>query len=80
MSGPDLSLRLGRALGRHDVQPSERATVVDAAREADLWDDLPADIQALIEEIESRPGGVPPHIEKLESEAKDSGADGAATE
>lgn len=76
MSGPDLSLRLGRALGRHDVEPSERAAVVDAAAVAEFWEDLPPDIQALVEEIEQRPGGVPPHIAMLESETPEEGGAG----
>jgi hypothetical protein len=53
---PDLSHRLGRALGQHVVTPAERATVVGAAQDAEVWTDLPPAVQALVEGIEGRPG------------------------
>jgi hypothetical protein len=52
--GPDLSRRLGRALGTHVVSLLERDTVTSV--DADGWDDLPADVQTLVTEIEARPG------------------------
>jgi hypothetical protein len=56
---PELSQRLGQALGRHPVQPHERATVLSASVDALTWDDLPQWAQALVEDIESRPPGTP---------------------
>lgn len=53
---PDLSRRLGSALGRHIVTPAERKAILRAATRADRWDDLPADIRQLVEQIEQRPG------------------------
>lgn len=54
-----LEIRLADALGAHDVHPEDRALIqqayVAAGADAATWDDLPADVQALIEEIENSP-------------------------
>lgn len=55
---PELSQRLGQALGRHPVVPQERAAVTAAALKAETWEDLPTKIRALVEDIESRPPGM----------------------
>ena len=54
---PGLSRRLGRALGMKTVSPAEHVRVADAAAKAgiDNWEDLPANIRALVEDIERRP-------------------------
>lgn len=55
----ELADRLTEALGTHDVHPVDRRAIQDAYIEAGLhdatWDDLPADIQAKIEEAEGLP-------------------------
>ena len=56
---PDLSHRLGHALGAHVVTPAERSTVVGVAERSEVWEDLPPDVQALVVEIEARPGPGP---------------------
>ncbi len=53
---PDLSHRLGDALGQHTVTVDERETVSTATLTAETWDDLPGQVQALVVEIEDRPG------------------------
>lgn len=54
---PDLSRRLGRALGTHVVLPAERAVVTDALTPSvQDWPDLPAAARELVERIEARPG------------------------
>ena len=58
MAGPELSRRLGSALGQHTVSLAERQTIIDAAIRADAFKDLPAAVQALVKDIESRPGWV----------------------
>ena len=52
---PELSRRLGEALGTRYVLLDEQKAVRDAAATAESWEDLPRDIQALVEEIEARP-------------------------
>lgn len=52
---PDLSRRLGEAVGTKYATPAEQRQIRDAARDAESWDDLPEDIRALVESIESRP-------------------------
>lgn len=57
---PELSRRLGRAVGQHVRTPAEYATILRAieATEAGgvrVWGDLPADVRELVEQIESRP-------------------------
>ncbi len=51
-----LPIRLAEALGSHDVHPEDRARIqqafIDAGMEEATWEDLPADIRALVEEIE----------------------------
>lgn len=53
----ELSRRLGRALGGHDVLPDERTALIDALEKGNVqtWEELPAEMQALVREIESRP-------------------------
>lgn len=52
-----LQQRLAAALGTHDVHPDDRMTIqrayVDAGMDAAAWEDLPADIRALVERIEN---------------------------
>lgn len=56
---PELSRRLGSALGGHVVTPDERGTVVEAAKNVDAWAELPETVRLLVEEIEIRPGPGP---------------------
>jgi hypothetical protein len=65
----DLYERLTDLLGKHDVHPADRATIQDAYYDGATWDDLPADVQALIVENEKLPvqswddpSDVPDHI------------------
>jgi hypothetical protein len=51
----DLCRRLGQALGTHIVSPADRTAVAAAAMTADTWDDLPAEVQQLVADVESRP-------------------------
>ena len=51
---PDVSRQLGRILGRHVVRPDERDRIIGAARDAEVWEDIPADIRALLDEIDRR--------------------------
>lgn len=51
---PDLSRRLGAALGRHVVTPAERSQVIAAAVTVEEWDQLPPPVQLLVVEIEGR--------------------------
>jgi len=53
---PELSRRLGEAVGTRIVSPQEQKIIRDAAALAQSWADLPADVQQLVVEIESRPG------------------------
>ncbi len=60
MSTPaDLHFRLADALGAHDVSPDIRARIQDAYLAAGAhdaaWEDLPAEIQELIEQVERLP-------------------------
>lgn len=57
---PELSRRLGSALGGHVVTLAERNQVVGAAERRGVtdWADLPPDVQALVQEIEERPDSV----------------------
>lgn len=63
---PELSRRVGRALGEHWVSFDERDIVVRAVDTAHEWSDLSADVQRLITKIESRPlvadGGLFPGV------------------
>lgn len=52
---PDLSRRLADVLAEHFVTPDERGRIQDAARNAEDWSDLPADVRRLVFEIEARP-------------------------
>ena len=54
---PQLSRRLGKAVGTHSVTPDERTSIIEAF-EADgvtNFDDLPQDVRDLVEAIEDRP-------------------------
>ena len=52
---PDLSRRLGRALGGpRPPGMRERLAVNTAAARVDTWEQLPADIKALVARIERR--------------------------
>lgn len=55
MNNPDLSHRIGDALGTHMVSVDERRTITAAMDKAQAWAELPADVQALVEQIEKRP-------------------------
>lgn len=61
---PELSRRLGNALGGHVVTVDERNRVVAAAERptVERWNDLPRDVQRLVVEIENRP----PTLDMLE--------------
>jgi hypothetical protein len=52
---PELSRRLGEALGTKYTTPAEQGTIRAAADDAETWDDLSADVQSLVEAIEARP-------------------------
>jgi hypothetical protein len=52
---PELSRRVGRALGTRSVTPQERSQVATAVDAAGSWADLPPGIRALVEDIELRP-------------------------
>lgn len=58
---PALALhdRLSDALGAHDVHPEDRNRIqqayLDAGGDEATWDDLPAGVQRLIEQIEETP-------------------------
>lgn len=53
---PELSRRLGLALGTHRVSPDERERVIaDIGHDARTWDDLSPTIRDLVEQIEDRP-------------------------
>lgn len=52
---PELSRRLGDALGGRYAALDEQEIVRDAARRAEVWADLPRDVQILVEIIEDRP-------------------------
>lgn len=52
---PELSRRLGQALGTHSVSPQERTAVVLGASGAETWPDLPEEVRALVTSIEQRP-------------------------
>lgn len=58
MAGPELSRRLGVALGTRTVSVRERQIVFDAAGRDETWDDLPDSVKRLVEDIEARPGWV----------------------
>lgn len=51
---PELSHRLADAL-QHRNTPEERITIVEAAEAAEVFEDLPEVIQALVIQLESRP-------------------------
>ena len=52
---PELSRRLGDALGGRYTTLDEQEIVRDAARRANVWADIPRDVQILVEIIEDRP-------------------------
>lgn len=56
---PDLSRRLGRALGSRPVDPDDRRAVIDAAETANTWDDLPAPVRSIVRRLERRAGITP---------------------
>lgn len=52
---PELSRRLGRALGGGPPVPlRERLIIIAAAERVDTWEQLPADIQARVIRLEQR--------------------------
>lgn len=58
MTTAELSRRVGRILGTHQVSPAERDMVNAAVEIAATWADLPADVRSLLEQIDARPGGI----------------------
>ncbi len=53
---PDLSRRIGAALGWHAVAPADRAMVISAVEAgADTFAELPEDVQRIIEALEATP-------------------------
>jgi hypothetical protein len=57
--GPELSQRLGRAMGKASPAPTldEREAVIDAAAPVDTFEELPAAIQELVLRLEASVGG-----------------------
>lgn len=51
---PELSRRLGAALGTKYVAVADRRLIEDAAAQAEVWQDLSEPIRALVQDIESR--------------------------
>lgn len=56
MMNPDLSRRLGSALGTHVVTLDERDAIVAASEDPTVrdWPDLSVDVQRLVTDIEER--------------------------
>lgn len=52
---PELSRRLGDALGLRYTTLPEQQSIREAAANSETWDDLPEDMRSLVEEIEARP-------------------------
>jgi hypothetical protein len=52
---PELSRRIGSAVGTHSVTPAEQSTIVRGAADAETWEDLPAQVRQLVADVESRP-------------------------
>jgi len=52
----ELSRRIGRAFS-HVILTDERITIIDALEKGNVqtWEELPAEMRTLVEEIESRP-------------------------
>lgn len=61
---PDLSQRLGRAFNVGLATPAERIRVIEAAEapNVDTFEDLAADVQALVLGMEKRPAPTLPHV------------------
>jgi len=55
MPTPELSRRLGEAVGTHAVDPDEQKLIFDAYNQAEDFDDLPSEIQQLVQDIEASP-------------------------
>jgi hypothetical protein len=51
--GPELSRRLGRALGARPVSPTDRLAVIDAAERVDRFEELPEHIARLVKRLEA---------------------------
>jgi hypothetical protein len=51
--GPELSRRLGRALGARPVSPTDRLAVIDAAERVDRFEELPDHIARLVKRLEA---------------------------
>lgn len=60
--GPELSQRLGRAMGKASPAPTldEREAVIDASAPVDTFEELPAEIQELVLRFEASVGGTLP--------------------
>jgi len=56
---PQLSRRLGAVFTHAGVTTEERERIVTAARAAEEFGDLPADVRSLVEQIEARPLSFP---------------------
>lgn len=52
---PELSRRVGAAMGTKYVTLDEQQFIRDALRTAEVWGDLPSDVQRLVLNIEARP-------------------------
>jgi len=59
MMGLALSQRLGRAFSRTAVTPGEKDKVLAAAEKVETFNQLPAPIKSLVEDMEARPGPPP---------------------
>jgi hypothetical protein len=55
MAGPELSRRLGRALGSRPVDPTLRAQINEAAEKVETWEQLPPRVRQVVEELERQP-------------------------
>lgn len=47
--------RIADALGAHEVHPADRRTIQLAYLDADSFEDMPAEVQKLVKEIEASP-------------------------
>lgn len=52
---PDLSRRIAAIVGARPVDPDDRDAIVDAAQVAESWEELPAEIRALLERLAGQP-------------------------
>ncbi len=51
----ELSQKLAQIMNVHDVSLDERSIIVDAAQEAETFNDLSVEVKDLLRDIENRP-------------------------